>query len=43
MVVVPQDPSPFEVWGTFREVSNLMAQVAVSTATLAVMGKFIGF
>ncbi len=43
MVVVPQDPSPFEAWGTIREVSNLMAQVAVSTATLALMGKVVGF
>ncbi len=43
MVVVPQDPSPFELWGTMREVSNLVAQVAVSTATLALMGKVIGY
>lgn len=42
MVVVPQDPSPFETWATIREVSQLMNQSLVSVASFAVLAASFG-
>ncbi len=42
MVVVPQDPSPFETWATVREVTSMMSQVVVSAATLALLARGLG-
>jgi protein involved in polysaccharide export with SLBB domain len=36
-VVVPQDPSPYETWGFLRDVTQVLAQVALSSAALAVI------
>ncbi|MEN0076515.1 MAG: SLBB domain-containing protein, partial [Paracraurococcus sp.] len=36
-VVVPQDPSPYETWGFLRDVTQVLSQVALSSAALAVI------
>ena len=36
-VVVPQDPSPYESWGMLRDVTQVLSQVALSSAALAVI------
>jgi polysaccharide biosynthesis/export protein len=42
MVVVPQDPSPFETWGMVRDVTSIMSQSAVSLGALAVLARTSG-
>ena len=37
VVVVPQDPSPYETWGFLRDATQVLSQVALSTAALAVI------
>lgn len=39
VVVVPQDPSPFEQWGFLRDVTQLLSQVSISAAALAVIAR----
>jgi protein involved in polysaccharide export with SLBB domain len=39
VVVVPQDPSPFERWGFMRDVTQLLTQVSISAAALAVIAR----
>ncbi len=36
-VVVPQDPSPYESWGMLRDVTQVLSQIALSSAALAVI------
>ncbi len=36
-VVVPQDPSPYETWGLLRDVTQVLSQIALSSAALAVI------
>lgn len=42
LVVVPQDPSPYETWGFLRDVTQVLAQVALSSAALAVIVRSSG-
>ncbi|MBY0339134.1 MAG: SLBB domain-containing protein, partial [Acetobacteraceae bacterium] len=37
LVVVPQDPSPFESWGFLRDVTQIASQFALSAAALSVI------
>jgi hypothetical protein len=39
LVVVPQDPSPFETRGLIRDVTAVLSQVTVSAAALAVIAR----
>lgn len=39
LVVVPQDPSPYETWGFLRDVTQVLSQVALSSAALAVIAR----
>lgn len=39
MVVVPQDPSPFETWGFIRDLTQLLSQISISAAALAVIAR----
>jgi protein involved in polysaccharide export with SLBB domain len=39
LVVVPQDPSPYEQWGFLRDVTSLLSQVSISAAALAVIAR----
>jgi protein involved in polysaccharide export with SLBB domain len=39
MVVVPQDPSPFETWGFIRDLTQVLSQVTISAAALAVIAR----
>ncbi|MFC0410093.1 SLBB domain-containing protein [Roseomonas elaeocarpi] len=39
LVVVPQDPSPYETWGFIRDLTQVLGQVSVSAAALAVISK----
>lgn len=39
LVVVPQDPSPFETWGFIRDITQVMSQISISAASLAVISK----
>lgn len=39
LVVVPQDPSPYERWGFLRDVTQLLSQVSISAAALAVISR----
>ena len=41
-VVVPQDPSPYETWGFLRDVTQVLSQVALSSAALAVIVRSSG-
>jgi hypothetical protein len=38
-VVVPQDPSPYETWGFARDITQVLSQVALSSAALAVIAR----
>jgi protein involved in polysaccharide export with SLBB domain len=38
-VVVPQDPSPYETWGFVRDLTQVLGQVSVSAAALAVIAR----
>ena len=37
LVVMPQDPSPYETWGFMRDATQVLSQIALSTAALAVI------
>ena len=37
LVVVPQDPSPYQNWAFLRDATQVLSQVALSTAALAVI------
>ena len=37
VIVVPQDPSPYENWGILRDLTTVFGQVAISAAALAVI------
>jgi len=39
LVVVPQDPSPYETWGFVRDLTQVLGQVSVSAAALAVVAR----
>lgn len=39
MVVVPQDPSPFETWGFIRDLTQVLSQITISAAALAVIAR----
>ena len=39
LVVVPQDPSPYETWGFIRDLTQVLGQVSVSAAALAVVAR----
>ena len=39
LVIVPNDPSPFENWGFLRDITQLASQVAISAAALAVISR----
>ena len=39
MVVVPQDPSPFETWGFIRDLGQVLSQLTISAAALAVIAR----
>lgn len=37
LVIVPNDPSPFEAWGFLRDMTQIAGQLAISAAALAVI------
>jgi protein involved in polysaccharide export with SLBB domain len=37
LVVVPQDPSPYETWGFIRDLTSVLGQLSISSAALAVI------
>ena len=37
--MVPQDPAPFEFWGFVRDLTQVLGQVSVSAAALAVISR----
>jgi protein involved in polysaccharide export with SLBB domain len=39
LVVVPQDPSPYEGWGFLRDVTHVLSQITLSAAALAVVAR----
>ncbi|MCS6854488.1 MAG: SLBB domain-containing protein [Elioraea sp.] len=39
MIVVPQDPSPFETWGFIRDLGQVLSQLTISAAALAVIAR----
>ena len=39
LVVVPQDPSPYETWGFIRDLTQVVGQLSISAAALAVIGR----
>ena len=39
LIVVPQDPAPYETWGMIRDLTGIFAQVAISAAALAVIAR----
>lgn len=39
VVVVPQDPSPYETWGFIRDLTQVLSQVTISAAALAVIAR----
>jgi len=39
MIVVPQDPSPFETWGFLRDLGQVLSQLTISAAALAVIAR----
>jgi len=39
LVVVPQDPSPYETWGFIRDITAVLGQISVSAAALAVISR----
>ncbi len=39
LVVVPQDPSPFETRGLIRDLTGILSQVTISSAALAVIAR----
>lgn len=41
LVVVPQDPSPYETWGFIRDLTQVLGQVSISAASLAVISRSV--
>jgi protein involved in polysaccharide export with SLBB domain len=39
LVVVPQDPSPYETWGFVRDLTQVLGQVSISAAALSVIAR----
>jgi polysaccharide biosynthesis/export protein len=39
LVVMPQDPSPYEGWGFLRDVTQVLSQVTLSAAALSVVAR----
>ncbi len=39
LVVVPQDPSPYETWGFIRDIAGVLGQLSISSAALAVIAR----
>lgn len=39
LVIVPNDPSPFEAWGFLRDMAQIAGQLAISAAALAVISR----
>jgi len=39
LVILPNDPSPFESWGFLRDLTQVASQLAISTAALAVISR----
>ncbi|MCR0981956.1 polysaccharide biosynthesis/export family protein [Roseomonas populi] len=39
LVVVPQDPSPYETWGFIRDLTSVLGQISISSAALAVISR----
>jgi len=42
VIVVPQDPSPYENWGVLRDLTAVFGQIAISAAALAVISRNSG-
>ncbi|MDB5413170.1 MAG: polysaccharide biosynthesis/export protein [Rubritepida sp.] len=42
LVIVPNDPSPFESWGFLRDMTQVAGQLAISAAALAVITRGAG-
>jgi polysaccharide export outer membrane protein len=42
LVVVPQDPSPYETWGFIRDLTQVLGQISVSAAALSVIAREAG-
>jgi protein involved in polysaccharide export with SLBB domain len=39
LVVVPQDPSPYETWGFIRDLTQTLGQLSISAAALSVISR----
>ncbi|MBU8537211.1 SLBB domain-containing protein [Roseomonas tokyonensis] len=39
LIVIPQDPSPYETWGFIRDLTQVLSQVTISSAALAVIAR----
>jgi protein involved in polysaccharide export with SLBB domain len=39
LVVVPQDPSPYETWGFVRDLTQVLGQISISAAALSVIAR----
>lgn len=39
LLVVPQDPSPFETWGFIRDLTSVLGQITLSSAALALISR----
>jgi len=39
LVMLPQDPAPFETWGYVRDMTQILGQLTVSSAALAVIAR----
>lgn len=39
LVVVPQDPSPYETWGFIRDLTQTLGQISISAAALSVIAR----
>ena len=39
LVMLPQDPAPFETWGYIRDMTQILGQLTISSAALAVIAR----
>ena len=39
LVMLPQDPAPFETWGYIRDITQIVGQLTISSAALAVIAR----
>jgi protein involved in polysaccharide export with SLBB domain len=39
LVMLPQDPAPFETWGYIRDVTQILGQLTISSLALAVVAR----